>query len=66
MQLFVMLIFAVVLGMLVWSLYRLIAAGSKSRQQVRTLTVRVALSLSLFVVLYVAWYFALVEANTAQ
>lgn len=63
MQLIVMLVFAAVLGMLGWDLYRLIAGGGKSRRQVRNLVLRVALSLSLFVVLYVAWYFVLVEAT---
>ena len=61
MKLIVLLIFAAVLGYMGWSLYLLVADTGKSKSLVRTLTMRVALSLLLFMLLYVAWYFGLIK-----
>lgn len=66
MNLIVMLVFSAVLGVLGWNLYRLTTVTSNNRHQVRTLTARVLLSLLLFVVLYVCWYFGLIEPNTPE
>jgi len=60
MNLIVMLVFAAVLSVLGWNLYLLVAVASNRKYQLRTLIVRVVLSLLLFVILYVWWYFGLV------
>ena len=64
MKLIVVLIFALVLGFLGWSLYRLVTDTGQTKGVVRALTLRVLLSMVLFVCLYVAWYFGLIQPNT--
>ena len=64
MKLLVVFVFALILGFLGWSLYRLVADSGKTEGMVRALTIRVVLSMLLFLFLYVAWYFGLVQPNT--
>jgi hypothetical protein len=64
MKLIVVLVFTLVLGFLGWSLYRLVADPGKTKGMVHALTIRVVLSMLLFLFLYVAWYFGLVQPNT--
>ena len=64
MKLAVILVFAVVLGVMGRSLYLLASASGNNKSLVRTLTIRVVLSVLLFSALYVAWYFGLIEPNT--
>ncbi len=65
MKLIVVVVFTLVLGFLGWSLYRLVADSGKTKGMVRALTMRVVLSMLLFVFLYVAWYFGLIQPNAA-
>jgi hypothetical protein len=44
-------------------LYFLLAGKGKSKRMVNSLTVRIALSVLLFVLLFIAWYFELIQPH---
>ena len=44
-------------------LYFLLTDKGKSKRLVNSLTVRILLSVSLFVMLFIAWYFGLIEPH---
>ncbi|MEY4763159.1 MAG: hypothetical protein RLZZ200_3015 [Pseudomonadota bacterium] len=60
------LVLAIVAGILYSlgsALYHLSSPKGDPRQQLRSLTWRIALSVGLFVLLFVAWYFGLIQPH---
>lgn len=60
--LIVAILFAIV-GSLGSGLYYMLKDGGKSKRMVNSLTVRISLSVALFVLLFVAWYFGLLQPH---
>jgi hypothetical protein len=64
-SLLVLTCFAAIVGSLAIGLFHLSRAGKEdSRKLARALTVRIALSLVLFVLLMLAWYFGLIAPHS--
>ena len=65
-MLFKYLIVAVLLGIVVSlgsGLYFLMTDKGGTKRMVNSLTVRISLSVALFVLLFIAWYFGLIEPH---
>ncbi|HEV7716494.1 MAG TPA: twin transmembrane helix small protein [Steroidobacteraceae bacterium] len=59
----VIVVFLGILVSLGSALYQLTRANNDSRKMVRALTVRIGLSIVLFALLMLAWYFGLIEPH---
>jgi hypothetical protein len=66
MGLIVLLLFAAILASLGSALYYLLRSKGGSSGVVRALTVRIALSMLLFLLLMLAWYAGLIEPHGVQ
>jgi len=63
MKLLIILILAAIVASLASSLIYLVRDEGDSRRMVRALTVRIALSVALFVLLFVAWNMGLIQPH---
>ena len=56
-------IFLAIIASLGSGLYYMLKDEGKSKRMVNSLTVRISLSVALFIMLFVAWYFGLIEPH---
>ncbi|MBT8423057.1 MAG: twin transmembrane helix small protein [Gammaproteobacteria bacterium] len=56
-------IFVAIVASLGSSLYYMLKDEGKSKRMVNSLTVRISLSVALFILLFVSWYFGLIEPH---
>ena len=64
MKLLVVLLLMAIVASLGWGLFRLVKDDGEKKSMVNALTLRISLSVTLFVLLLLAWAFGLIEPNS--
>jgi type II secretory pathway pseudopilin PulG len=65
-KLLIVIVLIAIVASLAYSLFFMVKDERNSKKMVRALTVRVALSVTLFVLLLLAWYLGLIQPNAAR
>lgn len=62
-KLLIVIVLIAIVASLAYSLFFMVKDERNSKRMVRALTIRVALSVTLFVLLLLAWYLGLIQPN---